>query len=137
MTDLISAVVDALDGSISVDGETVTVYMRGHEEDAVPCVMVERPEGDGRGQMDGSSHQMVRLDIRVHDRKGNLHAGKPFYALRPQTIANEVESVLSSGVTASGTEIRFLKPDHDPLPSYEAEGQSAYDHLLRYQLLLP
>ena len=43
MTDLITAVENALSDSLTLDGEAVPVYVRGHSGDAAPQVLIERP----------------------------------------------------------------------------------------------
>lgn len=136
MTNLISAVQAALDGSVSHAGETVPVYVRGHVGDEVPAIVIERPETDGTEYMDGSSTQSPRLRVRVHDRKGNTHGGVAWYVMRSAEIANKTHDVLNQGVSVDGSTIAFLEPNRRPV-TYEVEGQSASDLILLYDLFLP
>ena len=127
MTDLIKATEDALSGAVSHP-----VYVRGHVEDEVPCVVIERPESDGSTTMDRDTWHDVRLSIRVHDRKD---AGG-FYVLRAPTIADEVHDVLSPSLEVGGSTVAFTEPDRRPVEGYEAEGSEALDILLIYDLFI-
>jgi len=133
MTDLITAVENALSGSLTLDGEAMPVYVRGHSEDQSPCVIIERPDVDGNEYLDRSSTSDARLRLRVHDRKGS----GGFYALRAAEIADSVHSVLSPSLTVDGSTVAFTEPDKRPVSDYEIEGQPAYDIVLIYDLFLP
>jgi len=133
VTDLLSAVENALSGSITHDGNDIPVYVRGHTEDTAPQVLIERPDTDGTEYMDRSSTSDARLRVRVHDRKGS----GGFYALRAPEIADSVHSVLYPSLTVDGSTVAFTEPDRRPVSDYEIEGQPAYDIVLIYDLFLP
>lgn len=136
MTDLITAIEDALSGTLSHDGASVPVYVRGHVEDEVPCVVIERPRSDGNEYLDRTTTKDARLRIRVHDRKGNSHGGTGWYVLRAPVIADKVHQELKPSVEVAGSDVAFLEPDRRPI-DYEAEGESALDIALIYDLFLP
>jgi len=136
MTNLITAVENALSGSLTLDGEAVPVYVRGHSGDAAPQVLIERPAvPDTITTHDRGGGQLPRLRIRVHDRKGT----DGWYVMRSAEIADAVHDELSPSVDVDGSAVPFLEPQRRPVgfDGETAEGQTVTSIVLIYDLFLP